>query len=336
MPDMPDLNLWSLQEPQCSSTNLKKLIAETDSSADSVLFQFPPSKQPDLPPGVSILPTFSVHEFLEKLNLGILRLVFFSLDLLLMFYRFTNLYLAVRSLCLGFEEHVHLNVEDMKHHDRRIPGPGGHVHKHYSEQYIPLRETNTGDSLHRGGTVCHSSVTDDMTQISDQESVNQAGLVNHGNGNHQAKYKTNGNIVHLPPIQGDSAKQNMLNEDKVAANHKMFALSNGIHTIRTCVRVLVEGTILPKFVLGTAILLLFSVIISTAHNFLTVDNMLSLAGFVPDFVGLRWQIDDVNFYLKTMARQISTAASSWYHGHMMSDMQHLSGMQSFFNEGMYC
>ena len=335
MPDMPDLNLWSLSEPQCQRTNIEKLIAETDSRADSVLFHYRVTNQSNEMPEAAVVPMFSVEEFMNKLNLGVLRLVFFSLDLLLLFYRFTNLYLAVRSLCLGFEEHVHLNVEDMKQYSSRIIIPGGRVNRQHSDQYVPLRQTAVGDALHRPGAMHQTSVTDDATQISDQESASQAAASNQGNGNHQATYKSNGNIVHLPPIQGDSSKQNMLNEDKVAAKHRTFALSNGIFTLRTCVRVLIEGTILPKFVLGTAILLLLSIIISTAHNFLTVDNLLSLAGFVPDFAGLRWQVDDVNFYLKTMAKQISSAAMSWYHGHMISDVQHLAGLQTFFNEGMH-
>ena len=332
LPEIPD-DILKPVPSQCQNTSLMKLLSDTNSVSDAVHFQFPRTDEPALIIDNTVGSMFSVQEFLERLNLGVLRLVFFSMDLLLLFYRFTNLYLAVRSLCLGFEEHIHLSAEDFKRHDIAE----AHGHKHYSEQYIPLRETYTGEPQHGAPAILQTSLSDDVTQVSDQEStaVSSVMMTGRTTDNHltaAGKYKPNGNVVHLPPTNGDTTKQQLMKEKK-ASNRTMYAFSNGAHTLRTCVRVLIEGTVLPKFVIGTAILLLFSIVISAAHSCLTVDVLLALAGFEPDLAGLRWHVGNANFYLSAMAKQISTASLSWYRGHMIADLQQLYGMQEFFNKG---
>ena len=194
---------------------------------------------------------FTFDEMIENLNLGLLRLLFIILDVLILIYRISRTFMVARTLCQGFDETRMVSEKDLKLKDKKhLESKKQEERRLFDGRRSDQRPTdsNVVDRDYAGNAQEYNlSLPDYMTNIDSQHSM-------------------------LPPPVPNCSNTTQ-NGNKLAAHH--YASSSGhcvvdpLHKLpsspssakETILRLLQSSTI-PKIVMGMLILVIFCFLVN--------------------------------------------------------------------------
>ncbi len=315
--------MFSHADYPCTSDNLfqshENTLASQNASADCIHFRTVAIDNETTPLRHHPSLTFSVEEFLLDLDLDILRIIFFSLDLLLLFYRLTHMYLCVRSMCLGFEAviPVYRQAEDFKNQPEALP-----LNCPYDN---PYGRTSDIQPSHSGPASTKSSKRHPKK------------LANHNPA--ESKHKPNGDAVRLRESMAET-NEGSLDEDGRATeaeddNQTFQKTSTFSETLRQWLLALRDTTLIPRTVFAVVILLSLTVICSVTNSAFSMDTLSAVISYMPIHSTLHVQVQTANQFLVAMATQATESWSLWYNRHMTTEMMQLERIRHYFNEGQF-
>lgn len=266
---------------------------------------------------------------LQVLPWGILRAIFVILDLLMLVFRCTCIYLHLRKVCLGSEEKLVLDAQE-----------GEAVHTPLLSSEKQNYKINSQKELndHSGPRKKNSCDGKSVPQTEHVTGNHQSNLpVNHASPNSQSKYDTfertnletlynNINVEFTSPLH--SAKLKIVEEFSENSN-------DWTSTTKRCVQQFGCNEELPKVLFVIVILFLVKLAqISIQNNFLS-EFQLNFSGFFSATKVLQDEVDDMNSYLQAVATIHTNRLSRWQQKDMEKDLGHLQGIFEFFKRGRF-
>lgn len=268
---------------------------------------------------------------LQVLPWGILRAIFVILDLLMLVFRCTCIYLHLRKVCLGSEERLVLDVQD---------GEAVHIPLLSSEK--PSYKVNFQKELNdhsgpRKKNSCDGKIVPQIELVTGNHQSNLS--INHVSPNSQSKYDTfeqtqtsletfynNINAEFTSPLH--SAELKCVKEFSENSN-------DWTSTTRRCVQQFCSYEHLPKVLFIIVILFLVKLAqISIQNNFLSEFRM-NFSGLFSATKVLHDEVNDMNNYLQSVATVHTNRLSRWQEKEMEKDLLHLQGILEFFKRGRF-
>jgi hypothetical protein len=259
-------------------------------------YLYPPEMAPDK------VDLFSFDEMLENLNIGLLKLFFVVLDVIVLVYRCSRTFMVARTLCQGFDE------------TRMITGKEAKVkqneHKKAEERrlfdsHVEIHTSNTGESTIPDYT---------LTTLDSRRAM-------------------------LPPTV-PNCSNNTQNGNKMA-NHYAATSSTGADTwgsplksttdCRDTILKILQSSTIPKLVMGILLVVLFCYIVDAVLLVFTAETMGELHAFQMFLVGLDVQVNRTNWYLTEQAKHFNNITMNIYRGQMTSELLHFQSMVEYFN-----
>lgn len=283
-----------------------------------------------MPPASSLLKdTHSSTLLLHVLPWGILRAIFVILDLLMLLFRCTCIYLHLRKVCLGSEEKLVLDAQE---------GEAVHTPLLSSEKQSYRINFQKELNDHAGPREKNSYDGKIVPQIELVTGNHQNNLsINSASPNSQSKYDTfeqtnletfynNVNVEFTSPLH--SAKLKVIEEFSENSNY-------WTSTTKRCIQQFGRYGYLPKVLFVIVILFLVKLAqISIQTNFLSEFQM-NFGGFFSATKVLQDEVDDMNNYLQAVATIHTNRLSRWQQKEMEKDLVHLQGIFEFFKRGTF-
>lgn len=341
MPDMPDLpsnlpsNLTTAVMLQCSIDAIKQnaTVAKMVSldRLDSSHFFADIAQPPPEKPAISLTKVTSVniaeehrlftsvqndwylsHDlfssgfgFLGNLSIDVLRVVFLLLDVLLLLYRFSNIYLnsIILSRCLS---------SDVEDEFRAFPQHklNGGQQKEISTKSLPIqnRDDRTANailtsSLHEHNIISSEYVDDGCVSESRNKLALQIASAN----------------------KELDMKQNSL-QQKLGRN-----LNND--ATRMLIAKMLRSNTLPKSIFLCLLAVLFYIIVRSTLLLLSTEVLLSIDLFGVYLGAINVQVNQTNWYLSDEAVQFNEVTLNFYESQMNLELLNLQTLLEYFNSG---
>ena len=243
-------------------------------------------------------PLFSMDNFVKDLNLTLLRVILFVLDVLIFFYRCSRIFMTAGTLCQGFEE------------TRIIPADKKFI-KDVEKLHQQMSTSRTGPS------------TTDSELSGAQLSLPY----------YLTSKESHRRMLH-PTVNSNAAQNGSRHfaTNEKADNKRRWTEKNGF-----CQKLLkiMQNSAIPKLAIGLAVLTLFIIIVQLVSIFFSADMFVDINGFRSFLVGLDTQVNQTNWYLREQSKHFNEITVEIYKGQMRSEMLHLQSLVEYFNQGVY-
>lgn len=280
-----------------------------------------------------------MDELLSDFDFSMFKILFLALDVLLIIYRFSHMYVNARYLCIGFEENVYL--KDMQSY---LMAAEMEVDKSY--------EVQISAQASLGGTT--STVNDTDSQHNSIRAENNYSTVDRlkkqpHHPPHRGK-QPNGNIptnpAHNAALLGPGGGGGGPGEYLLQKNNSRVKLKSE----RSCsmrlgstweyyTSKLIHTCLVSKLVVIAVMLVLMYITllaVSELYNTSLSDYlMLSLTTIFPAFSKVKVHVDFSNWYLDVQAEEVSQSLEVFYRGLGNFVLEELQGLVQYFNSGMY-
>ena len=279
---------------------------------------------------------FSMDEFFDHLNLHILRIVFFGLDVLILLYRLSHIYLNCHKLCLGFEERAPATPEELKMHQDMVL-----MHGEHKDVLVPLAEDWTGgdlagvpDDMTLSGQNTGHKHSQTMAELYDGESSSTLRSDIHAaDAQKYSKHKPNGNAVPVPELR--EPHYSSAPSSQVCRSAVFIPKRDCTYISRAFVDYLVDSELIPKLAIASALLVfIYSLLMLVSHLF-AVEFFLQWTRFPPLASALEMELDYVYQFVELVSKAYSDSVATWYNKHMESELLQLQALLNFFNHGTY-
>ncbi len=265
----------------------------------------PPENAPDK------IDLFSFDNMVQSLSLGLLKLLFIVLDIIILVYRCSRTFMVARTLCQGFDETRMLSGKEAKNKLKE--------HKKMDENRLFDSHRTAESSLvdrDYTGNATEYNIPDYMTNIESQRSMLPPPVPNCSNntqnGSKMAHHYGATSSDHSAPWGPASAPKSNCKD--------------------TILRILQSATI-PKIVMGIIIVVLFCFIVDAVLLLFSADMMADMHAFQMFLVGLDVQVNRTNWYLSGQAKHFNTITMNIYKRQMTSELLHFQSMVEYFNAG---
>ena len=245
----------------------------------------------------------------EELDFSLFKTVFMCLDILLIIFRFSRMYMDGRNFCHGFQKNV--IVDEMQ--------GDGYVLMDVDKAFeVQLSHSGDGKTEER----CEN----DYSTMQNAHKMKKEGNKTH------SKHKPNGNL---------------LNESYSSADEALLHKDTKIHlkTRRTfCIKLgrlfdyystkLVHTSLIPKTVIVSAMIFTLYIMLQSMNEISTRAVLLPVLGAIfPLFSKIRSHTNFNNWFLDASAADHSSSMSTFYKRLSLPFLQELQGLVQYFNTG---
>jgi hypothetical protein len=257
---------------------------------------------------------FTFDEMTESFNLGLLRLVFIILDVLILIYRISRTFMVARTLCQGFDETKMISGKEVKLTEKKQPKEKKCADRQlFDGPSDQQRQTVVGEREYSSNAVQDGTLPDYMTSIDSHRSMLPPPAPNCSNNTQ------NGNKLSHHYAASSSQRGDPWNKISAPSSLKETILR------------LLESSTIPKIVMAMLILVLFCFLVNCVSLILSVDMMADVDAFRMFLVGLDVQVNRTNWYLTEQAKHFNTITMSIYKGQMTSELLHFQSLVQYFN-----
>ena len=260
---------------------------------------------------------FSLQSFLDSIDTHLLKIIFLVLDVVIVIYRCTRIYITAGTLCRGFEESI--NLKRLRKSRRQH-----HSDMKQSELQNLRNQVRHMPPDERGG---------EQTYLKDDQGlVDPSMMVEYSAG-----------IPLDGPLQpkANSAMMSAMVRNDIGAVKHIIDDDDGDKWTRkkadTCkhsIGKLLQSTLIPKLLISFVILLAFYVVLSSVCVVLSTQTLTDFGVFRVFLSGLEAQVNQTNWYLGDQATHFNDVTMRIYESQMRSELLHLQSMLEFFNKGM--
>lgn len=337
MPDMPNLlsNLTTAVMLQCSTDAVKQnaTIAKIVSldRLDSSHFFADITQRPPEKPAITLTKVTSINiaeehrlftsvqndwylthdlfssgfSFLGNLSIDVLRVMFLLLDVFLLLYRFSNIYLnsIILSRCLSSD----IDDEFRVFPERKLNG--GHQ-KEMSSKSLPVRnlDDRTASAILTSSLHEHNIISGEYTDDSCvSESHNKLAL--------------------------QIASSNKELDRKQNALQQQMGGSVNNDATRMLIAKMLRSNTLPKSIFLCVLAVLFYIIVRSTLLLLNTEVLLSVDVFGVYLGAINVQVNQTNWYLSDEAVQFNEVTLNFYESQMNLELLNLQTLLEYFNSG---
>lgn len=251
----------------------------------------------------NLLYSIDFKEILDDFDFSYFKLIFLVLDVLLVLYRFTHMYINARRLCLGFEENVFVKNIERYSYNLELDKP-------YEVQL-------TASSADRNLQKIENDYSSTRLKQSDTKPVQQS------------QKQPNGNIM---SGTGDSLSHK---------NTQIKLKSTRTCSLRTAdawqyyTQKLVQTNIITKCVLVSVMLLVMYNTLICVNELSSESFVLKLGAIFPVFSKLSFQADFTNWFVDQQVLHASESLENFYGNLGHSVLTELQGLVQYFNSGKF-
>lgn len=273
---------------------------------------------------------FDMDEFITSLHLEVLRLVFLCVDVLLLLYRFSHLYLATRTLCQGFEESITISDVDIKKTTSKLL----QYADQHTEQLIPLQTDVVMSDYHNSVEVYKNHSTSTLHKDNPD---GDAALLERDIKDRTSHKQPNGNAM---PVQ-----QSLLRTDSVEGSGsapislpiltkpEIGAWTKLLNIGRVFLDKLVNADIVPKCLFGLLVIFALYVVLQFAHTMVCAETLAAYGAFDGFATKVTTHLSSTNHYLEWLGREYTLVLRDAYSKFMESEFLHIQSLVQYFNDG---
>lgn len=259
--------------------------------------------------------TFSMDYFAHKLSLELLRIIFVVLDLFILLYRSSHIFINAKKLCKGFEQTRTIHIKEKKNKEIQK------LQEHLLHQTMNDRTLSSQSTEEREFSSLEYTVPGYSGQIDSQRSM----LPKH------PSYATASNS-NTPSHTVDSRKTNHIS---VAEDDARKWTRRKWRGYLKCLHRLASSHVIPKILIGGVLFLLLYIVLQAVCVLFDPENVVDIGAFDVFLAGLQTQVNQTNWYLYEQAKHFNEVTMNIYKGQMQAELLNLEGLLEYFNAGKH-